>query len=91
MAHDYPLSVTDEEGQTIQLQVSVYSELKQLAFLLIHLKITQGKANTGDVDILSGFRNQMKVPTAKTSCRPPEKFSRCLCCSVVPVWFMFCR
>lgn len=40
--------------------------------------------------ILSGFRNHVKVPTAKTSCWPPEKFSRCLCCSVVPVWFMFC-
>ncbi|RMC12390.1 hypothetical protein DUI87_09905 [Hirundo rustica rustica] len=51
-AHDYPLSVTDEEGQTIQLQVRVYSQLKQLAFLFIHEKNTPEKARIGDVDIL---------------------------------------
>lgn len=90
MAHDYPPAVTEEGGQTVQLQVSAYSELKQLALLFIHLKNTQEKANVGDVDILSGFRSHPKVPTAKTSCQPSEKFSRRLCCSVVLVWFMFC-
>lgn len=45
MALDYLLSVTDEEGQTIQLKASICNKLKQLAFLFILEKITQGKAN----------------------------------------------
>jgi len=36
---------------------------------------TQEKTNIGDVDILTGCRNNTKVPTAKTNCWPPEKFS----------------
>lgn len=74
MAQDYLVSVTDEEGQTIQLQDSVYSEPKEQAFLFIHLRNTQEKANIGGVSMLSGVRNHTRVPTAKASCRP-EKFS----------------
>lgn len=36
MAYDYPAAVTDEEGQTVQVQVSIYSELKQLALQIMH-------------------------------------------------------
>lgn len=33
-------------------------------------------------------RNHTKAPTAPTKCRPPEKFSWCLCCSIVPLRFV---
>lgn len=70
MALDYLLSVTDEEGRTIQLKASVCNKLKQLAFLFILEKITQGKANIGNGHVLSGFGNHIEISLIWSSCQP---------------------
>lgn len=91
MALYYLLSVTDGEGQTIQLNASACNKLKQLAFLFIHEKNYSRKSKYWKWGCSFWvWKSHWSISDTEqlSAC---EKFSWCSCCGVVPVglrvWF----